>query len=262
MRIEPCWTGALLVLGGCYEFSVEGDRFVCEGPEDCMDGYVCAGHTWLAEDDDSRPVTFCVRPEAAELGVRLTTGAATNPAPGDRPCDYDQTAFAAGRSNRLAVGVQVAWSAESAASADFPGEPTSPVALDAAQCLGEVSQAGVIDVLCRTPLGAEIASVRSAAIWVVLYDSEEPAPPPRERWWALAFEAGDVSADRPYLAKMTNAFDRHRDDTGGDACAWAVANRACPDAVLDCAACSPSPGVEPLCPGGFSCGPSGLCERQ
>jgi hypothetical protein len=246
--------------GACdYSFDAETDKFSCGSNDDCLEGYVCGGHTMVEGD----PFSFCVKTADAMVGFRLTTMYDATTSTDLSICNFD---VAIGVPN--AVLARQVWMVTSSSGADSAGYPDDPEALTIAPwsvsplgaeaCVGTMPPNGKLNLVCRLPVTDGGAAIKSAAIWVAMYDNAKPNPG-KSDWWAVVVGKANVAAGELLASVYAPTFDSYRNDA--DACNQAVNQRVCPRASKPASICA-SCGLDTDCPSGFRCSALNCVHRQ
>lgn len=238
MRTTKLLLTAIVAVASCgYDFETEKDLFTCASDDDCVDGFVCAGHTSVSD----APVTYCVENKDVEIGIWQET----------------MPAFQSGCTSKV-------WEFDWDAWMDFTDNetPLDPLGPESTQrdaflaaggsCAGNVSAFGEVRVMCRMPKGEEIAN--TASMWVVLYDvGQDPFTAVHQQ--AIAFTSAAVDPDTrmapaPEEIHRHHQFEAHLTDN--ERCNKAAAARTCPENTVLCgpgSACS----ADEQCPPHFHC---------
>ena len=253
MRRSMRWPLAVLALVSgfacSYGFDAETDRFACDVNDDCLDGFVCGGHTMTKDG----PLSYCVKAGVATIGFRVTTMYDATTSTDGTTCTFDEVSNLLGHA--LARQVWMATSDKLVADAAYSTDPQLAVTLNNATalsdtgCVGTMQATGKLQLTCRLPAANGWESVRSAAVWVAMYDSAKQNPGPSD-WWAVVASTGDLGDGQLYAASYVPTFDEYMDDD--HACSQAVSKRVCPpssSSTFQCGSCT----ANAQCPSGFHC---------
>jgi hypothetical protein len=234
---------AALSVSCAYDFSVEDGKYICDGDDDCVDGFVCGGETIFK----GRGEKYCVKPEALTAGIWLST---ESPMKGDalasKTCKFEDLVVGA------ALTISPTRPAPPVLSADYPSTTETR-----ADCVGAVLSKGELRVLCRRG-GLELPAGSYAAERVIVFRDPTASglvPTDPLQWWATVFAAGPITMDDPLLDFTTVPWDSDLDADPMGRCKRAAV-RACLDPVVCESACDASSNP---CPGGLTCD-LGICK--
>jgi hypothetical protein len=130
-------------------FDPEGDYFKCASNDDCLDGYVCGGHTLISNSVTS----YCVAEEEATVGFYLRAPQATGGVPTlTPPCGFSATNGGAGGTIDYSVWIET--SQKTVLQEGYDPSPSRSNLTVTGTCAGAPEQTGAFDLLRGAGAGA------------------------------------------------------------------------------------------------------------